>query len=117
MPNNIAISQGSVDYKVIPVSSAYYSGKSRPANSQNILANTYYKFGKVSVLNITLISAPENSYNEYMFEFTATGELIVVTISGTSNLKWVRTPEFKVGFRYQISILNDIALWAEVTED
>lgn len=114
MPGNLSISQGNTTYKVIAPSTSIYSGKVRPGNSATITANTFYEFGEVSVLKITLQSAPENAYNEYMFEFTAGGELIVVTISGTSNLKWARTPQFRVGFRYQISILNDIALWTEV---
>lgn len=73
-------------------------------------ANRYYVFSApVSALNIATI---ETSLDEIVMQFTAGDG---ASISFPASLKWVGEPEFEPGKTYLISIVNNIAVAAEVT--
>ena len=76
--------------------------------------NVFHKWGSISSLTLTL-ATPEDStiLNEYMFEFTAT-TVGTFTLSLPSTVVWeAGRGEIPIrrGARYQISIVNNIALW------
>lgn len=65
----------------------------------------------VQNLNITLAAGESNVANEYMLEFTVSGENFALTCSG---LRWVNgeTPDWEDGYTYQVSIVNGLAVAA-----
>lgn len=76
--------------------------------------NVFHKWGSISSLTLTL-ATPEDStiLNEYMFEFTATN-VGNFTLSLPSTVVWEAGRgeiPIRSGARYQISIVNNIALW------
>ena len=75
-----------------------------------LAANTYYLFADpVSTLDIATV---ETSLDEIVLQFTAGDG---VSISFPASLAWVGEPSFEAGKTYIISIVNNIAVAAEVT--
>lgn len=71
--------------------------------------NTFYKFGEVASLNITLASITDNTiYNEYMFEFVSGTTATTLTLP--SSIKWLETPTIDANKIYQCSIVDNIGL-------
>lgn len=76
----------------------------------SLAANTYYVFSAPVVsLNIATV---ETSLDEIVLQFTAEDG---VSISFPASLSWVGEPSFEAGKTYLISIVNNIAVAAEVT--
>ena len=74
-----------------------------------INSNTFYKFGEVASLNITLASITDNTiYNEYMFEFVSGTTATTLTLP--SSIKWVETPTIDANKIYQCSIVDNVGL-------
>lgn len=79
-----------------------------------INSNTFYKFGEVASLNITLASITDNTiYNEYMFEFVSGTTATTLTLP--SSIKWLETPTIDANKIYQCSIVDNIGLLVGVT--
>ena len=79
------------------------------ASTIEINSNTFYKFGEVASLTITLASITDNTiYNEYMFEFTSGSTATTLTLP--SSIKWVETPTIDANKIYQCSIVDNIGL-------
>lgn len=77
--------------------------------------NVFHKWDSIPSLTLTL-ATPEDStiLNEYMFEFTATNVGNSFTLSLPSTVIWESGRgeiPIRSGSRYQISIVNNIALW------
>jgi hypothetical protein len=73
-------------------------------------ANRYYQFSApVSALNIATV---ETSVDEIVLRFTAGDG---ASISFPASLAWINEPSFEAGKTYLISIVNNIAVAAEVT--
>lgn len=71
--------------------------------------NTYYKWGEIAALSITLADPTDATItNEYCFEFTS-GET-AATLTVPSDIKWVQEPTIEAGKTYQVSILNGIGV-------
>lgn len=71
--------------------------------------NTFYKFGEVASLNITLASITDNTiYNEYMFEFVSGTTATTLTLP--SSIKWLETPTIDANKIYQCSIVDNVGL-------
>ena len=75
--------------------------------------NTYYiSSSPLSSLTITLNEPIDNTIiNEYLIEFTVNSG---ATINFPSNLKWANgeIPVFENGNTYQVSIVNNLAIFA-----
>lgn len=79
------------------------------ASTIEINPNTFYKFGEVVSLNITLASITDNTiYNEYMFEFVSGTTATTLTLP--SSIKWLETPTIDANKIYQCSIVDNVGL-------
>ena len=79
------------------------------ASTIEINPNTFYKFGEVASLNITLASITDNTiYNEYMFEFVSGST--ATTLTFPSSIKWLETPTIDANKIYQCSIVDNVGL-------
>ena len=79
------------------------------ASTIEINPNTFYKFGEVASLNITLASITDNTiYNEYMFEFVSGTTATTLTLP--SSIKWLETPTIDANKIYQCSIVDNIGI-------
>lgn len=79
------------------------------ASTIEINPNTFYKFGEVASLNITLASITDNTiYNEYMFEFVSGSTATTLTLP--SSIKWLETPTIDANKIYQCSIVDNIGI-------
>lgn len=76
----------------------------------SILPNKLYKLGTRSSLNVSLIAGEVGIVNEYMFEFTVDGDEFTLTLP--SSVKWIEEPVFEDGYKYQVSIVNNLAVTA-----
>lgn len=84
------------------------------ASTIEINPNTFYKFGEVASLNITLASITDNTiYNEYMFEFVSGTTATTLTLP--SSIKWLETPTIDANKIYQCSIVDNVGLLVGVT--
>lgn len=70
--------------------------------------NKYYKWGEVASLSLTLGTPIDGILNEYMFEFVSGATPTTLTLPDT--VKWETIPSIEANKRYQISIVNNIAL-------
>ena len=70
--------------------------------------NKYYKWGEVASLSLTLGTPADGILNEYMFEFVSGATPTTLTLPDT--IKWETIPSIEANKRYQISIVNNIAL-------
>lgn len=73
--------------------------------------NKYHVWSAVSSLNITFQSVDDSLYCEYLFEFVCNG----TTLTLPSDVVWGNgnTPTLTDGKTYQVSIVNNIALYCE----
>ena len=79
------------------------------ADTAELTPNTYYKWGEIAALSITLGEPADATItNEYCFEF-ASGET-AATLTVPSNIKWVQEPTIEAGKTYQVSIMNGIGV-------
>ena len=79
------------------------------ASTIEINPNTFYKFGEVASLNITLASITDNTiYNEYMFEFISGATATTLTLP--SSVKWLETPTIEANKIYQCSIVDNVGV-------
>ena len=94
-----APASGTVGYPVV----------SMTASSAELTPNTYYRWGEIAALTVTL-AEPTNTdrTNEYCFEFVS-GET-PTTLSVPDTVKWVKPPVIEAGKTYQVSILNGIGV-------
>ena len=70
--------------------------------------NQYHIWGEVTSLNLTLASGESGYVKDYMFEFTSGSTATTLTLP--SAVKWALTPVIGMNMRYQVSIMNNIAL-------
>lgn len=112
---------GVVDLGTVITSHQDISGKANKisvvqtsTSTIEINSNTFYKFGEVASLNITLASITDNTiYNEYMFEFVSGTTATTLTLP--SSIKWLETPTIDANKIYQCSIVDNVGLLVGVT--
>lgn len=80
------------------------------ADTSELAPNTYYRWGEIAALSVTLGAEIAGITNEYCFEFTS-GET-AATLTVPSNIKWVQEPTIEAGKTYQVSILHGIGVIA-----
>lgn len=81
--------------------------------TQTLQPNTFYEFGTVTKLTITLAAEVSGIYNEYMFEFTCGST--AATLALPSTIKWYKNAPLNIqaNKKYQISIVNNLAVGGE----
>ena len=76
-----------------------------------ILPNELNKWGKIKSLTINSFQgAQEGHVNEYMLEFTVSGDDFTLTLP--EGIRWVEEPTWENGYTYQVSIVNNLAVFA-----
>ena len=81
-----------------------------------IMPNVLYVWGEVESLDITLAQPDDVSIvNEYMIQFTS-GD-VATTLILPSEIKWASTPTIQANKVYQISIVNNLAVMGEFSDE
>ena len=70
--------------------------------------NTFYRWGEIAALTITLGAETEGITNEYCFEFVSGSTATTLTVPDT--IRWAQEPNIEVRKTYQVSILNQIGV-------
>ena len=71
--------------------------------------NVLHKWGEVASLTLTLWAETPGVVNEYMFQFTSGATATQLQLPET--VKWVSTPETAANMVYQVSIVNNLAVY------
>ena len=78
---------------------------------ESILPNELNKWGKIKSLTINSFQgAQEGHVNEYMLEFIVSGDDFTLTLP--EGVRWVEEPTWENGYTYQVSIVNNLAVFA-----
>ncbi len=89
-----------------------------PAQTTALTPNTLYRFGEVATLTLDFTEGEADKVNEYLFSFISGATATVLTLP--SSVKWVNELTVESNKRYEISVVDNIALWCavdyEVTE-
>ena len=64
----------------------------------------------ISSLSVTFYAGKGGRPNEYMLEFTVSGDSFTLTLP--NNVRWAIEPEWQDGYTYQVSILDNLAIYA-----
>lgn len=81
-----------------------------------IMPNEFNVWGEVRELEITLAEPADKSVvNEYMIQFTS-GE-VATTLILPSDIKWMSIPTIQANKVYQISIVNNLAVTGEFSNE
>ena len=76
-----------------------------------ILPDVLNKWGTVESLTIdSFQGAQEGCVNEYMLEFTVSGDNFTLTLP--EGVRWVEEPTWEDEYTYQVSIVNNLAVFA-----
>lgn len=84
----------------------------------SISPNVLNRWGKLEALTIySFHGAKEGYVNEYMLEFTVSGNDFTLTLP--DGIRWIEEPTWEDGYTYQVSIINNLAVFAgwEVPEE
>lgn len=85
--------------------------------SQQLAPNTYYSFGTVTALTVTLGTPVSGVNNEYVFEFdsgsTATTLSIPATVIGIDTTKIAASKHYEISIKYDASNQNYYGLIQE----
>lgn len=76
--------------------------------TKELQPNKYYTFGEVAELTITLAAGEENKLAEYMFEFTSGTTPTILLLP--DSVKWIGDSTIETSKKYQVSIVNNIAV-------
>ena len=77
----------------------------------SILPNELNKWGKIKSLTINSFQGAQEGYvNEYMLEFTVSGDNFTLTLP--EGVRWVEEPTWEDKYTYQVSIVNNLAVFA-----
>lgn len=84
-----------------------------PTGTQIIKPGTLYQFGTCGSLTIAFDSDPSfaDAIKEYMFEFVVSDVDFALTLP--EGVRWNTEPDYEPGNTYQVSILNNLAVYAE----
>ena len=73
-----------------------------------IQPDTFYIFGAVNELNLSLVEVDDDKVHEYCFEFIPSKNFTGMTI--TPAPRWINPPQYPVGKICQVSILRGIGV-------
>lgn len=95
------------NWKCIDVAIVFESAETK----ESILPNVLNKWGNIKSLVINSFQgAQEGHVNEYMLEFTVSGDDFTLTLP--EGVRWVEEPTWENGYTYQVSIVNNLAVFA-----
>ena len=77
-------------------------------STADLLPNTFYRWGEIADLTITLGAETGGITNEYCFEFVSGKTATTLTVPDT--IRWAQEPSIEAGKTYQVSILNKIGV-------
>lgn len=86
--------------------------KVETTDSGEINANIFYDFGLVTELSLTFVEGEPDKVNEYMFSFTSGATPTVLTLP--ASVQWANELTIEANKRYEISIVDNTALWCAV---
>lgn len=69
---------------------------------------TYYQFGEVDALDLTLVEKADGTAHEYVFDFVPGEGFAGLTIS--PEVRWLGDPQFPVGKRCIVSVCMGMAV-------
>lgn len=75
-----------------------------------IIPNVLNVWDSVESLDITFGNAVSGQVNEYLLQFVVDGDDFEITLP--SGVKWMEEPDFEDGYTYQVSIINNLAIYA-----
>lgn len=75
-----------------------------------ISPNVLNTWGSVESLDITFANEISGKVNEYLLQFVVDGDEFELTLP--SGVKWTEEPDFEDGYTYQVSIINNLAIYA-----
>lgn len=81
------------------------------ATTVTIQPNTFNVWGEVATLNISLAPASDAVYNEYMVQFTSGATPTQLVLPDT--IEWMSEPTINANATYQLSIINNLAIIGE----
>jgi hypothetical protein len=82
------------------------------ATTATIQPNVFNVWGEVVSLDITLATPTDmNIVNEYMVQFTS--GIVATTLVLPSNIQWLSEPKINANATYQLSIVNNLAIIGE----
>jgi len=76
----------------------------------SIVPNKLNVWGGMSSLTIALLSGDSGVTNEYMIQFTVSSSSF--SLSFINSVIWMDEPDWEVGYTYQVSVLNGLAIAA-----
>ena len=76
----------------------------------SITPRDLHAWGGVQSLEISFVNGTPGCENEYKLEFTVSGNNF--TLSLPAGVRWIEEPEWQDGWTYQVSILNNLAIYA-----
>ena len=102
---------GGSTYQVVAYFTDFAPKKvSQTATTTSISPNVLNVGGTVNSLTVSFISGSSTSENEYKMQFkVGSGNFTLTLPSGT---KWIEQPDWEVGYTYQVSVLNGLAVGA-----
>ena len=78
---------------------------------ESILPNVLNKWGNIKSLAINSFQGAQEGYvNEYMLEFTVSGDNFTLTLP--EGVRWAEESTWENGYTYQVSIVNNLAVFA-----
>lgn len=95
MPDGSRLSELSVSYPI-------------ETSGTELQPETYYAFGEVGSLYVTLVEPNDGKVHEYCFEFKPTTEKFTLNVS--PNVTWAGEPQYRAGKTCQVSILRGIGV-------
>lgn len=84
---------------------------SQTETSVTIRPNELNVWGRVAALEIAFSDGTAGSVMEYMLQFKVGSDNFTLTLP--DGVKWVNDPDFTNGNTYQVSIVNNLAVYAE----
>lgn len=80
--------------------------------TKQIKPNTFYKFGGLASITITLATGKRDILNEYMFEFVSGSTPTTLLLPETVKWSGGSAPTIEANKTYQVSIVNNLAVYA-----
>lgn len=84
-------------------------------NTATIAPNVLNVWGEVATLYITLGEFKEGVVNEYMFQFTSGATATTLVLP--ADIKWVSAPNIQANKTYQVSIINNLGVIGEFSNE